>query len=217
MENIDTVSRKKNTAYFTHFRRSCHFCGSWVWKRLRPMALAILKIASCSEPNGHIQPQNRPRPNRNTVTMMKIQNRKMNGSDRNSDQVHWNRMEWNQVSTCVMEGWAMVPKPIQKMLRAQNVYLKPLTGHLFLCVDRRVSFSRSAYTTVTATSSRANRPMGSACDFQMRTQGASGSWTSGRPPSSRAAGSQYLASNTAKLRWPVARSTRLPKKANFHG
>jgi hypothetical protein len=39
--------------------------------------------------------------------MMKIQNRKMNGSDRNSDQVHWNSSEWNQVSTWVMEGWAM--------------------------------------------------------------------------------------------------------------
>ena len=74
--------------------------------------------------------------------MMKIQNRKMNGSDRNKDQVHWNRIEWNQVSTCVMEGCAIRPKPTQAMLMAQKLYLKPLTGHLFLWVDSRVSFSR---------------------------------------------------------------------------
>ncbi|MNV87575.1 hypothetical protein D3C71_1817110 [compost metagenome] len=99
---------------------------------------------SCSEPNGHIQPQNRPRPNRNTVTMMKIQNRKMNGSDRNSDQVHWNNKAWNHVRTCVMEGCAITPKPTNTMEMPQAVYLKALTGHLFLCVDRRVSRSRYA-------------------------------------------------------------------------
>ena len=101
-------------------------------------------MPSCSEPNGHIQPQNSPRPNRNTVAMMKIQNRKMNGSDRNSDQVHWNSSAWNQVSTCVMEGWAIWPKPIQPMLRAQKLYLNAFTGHLFLWVERRVRVSRSA-------------------------------------------------------------------------
>ena len=42
MENIDTTSRPKNTAYFTHLSRSCHFCGSWVWKRLRPIMRATL-------------------------------------------------------------------------------------------------------------------------------------------------------------------------------
>ena len=101
-------------------------------------------MASDSEPNGHIQPQNSPRPNRNTVTMMKIQNRKMNGSDRNSDQVHWNRNAWNQVSTCVMDGCAMAPKPTNTIDRPQAVYLKALTGHLFLCEARRVNFSRPA-------------------------------------------------------------------------
>src|SRR3989344_6042794 len=124
-------------------------------------------MPSCSEPNGHIQPQNNPRPNRNTVTMMKIQNRKMNGSDRNSS-------AWNQVSTCVMEGCAMAPKPIQPMLRAQKLYLKALTGHLFLWVDRRVSFSRRAYTMVTAISSAANSAISTARDFHTRTQGSSG-------------------------------------------
>ncbi|MNY66339.1 hypothetical protein D3C86_2037490 [compost metagenome] len=54
-------------------------------------------------------------------------------------------------------------------------------------------------------------------DFQMRTQGASGSVTAGRPPCSISAGSQYLVSKTAKLRCPVARSTRLPRKASFQG
>ena len=147
-------------------------------------------MASDSEPNGHIQPQNNPRPNRNTVTMMKIQNRKMNGSDRNSDQVHWNSSAWNQVSTCVMEGWAMAPKPTKAMDSAQAVYLKALTGHLFLWVDRRVSFSRSAYTTVTATSSSANSAISTARDFHTRTQGASGSLMVGRPPCSVVAGSQ---------------------------
>ncbi len=122
--------------------------------------------------------------------MMKIQNRKMNGSDRNSDQVHWNSSEWNQVSTCVMEGWAMAPKPIQKMARAQKVYLKPLTGHLFLWVDRRVSFSRKAYTTVTAMSTSANSAISTARVFHTRTQGASGSSIVGRPPCSMLAGSQ---------------------------
>ena len=76
--------------------------------------------------------------------MMKIQNRKMNGSDRNSDQVHLNSSAWNQVSTWVMDGWAMAPKPTKVIDSAQAVYLKALTGHLFLCVDRRVSFSRKA-------------------------------------------------------------------------
>jgi len=74
--------------------------------------------------------------------MMKIQNRKMNGSDRNSDQVHWNSRAWNQVSTWVMDGWAITPKPTNTILMAQALYLKALTGHLFLWVDRRVSFSR---------------------------------------------------------------------------
>lgn len=46
-------------------------------------------------------------------------------------------------SACVMEGCAMAPKSIQPMLRAQKLYLNPFTGHLFLWVDRRVSFSRS--------------------------------------------------------------------------
>src|SRR3989338_5114572 len=174
-------------------------------------------MPSCSEPNGHIQPQNNPRPNRNTVTMMKIQNRKMNGSDRNSDQVHWNSSEWNQVSTCVMEGCAMAPKPIQPMLRAQKLYLKALTGHLFLWVDRRVSCSRRAYTTVTAISSTANSAISTARDFHTRTQGASGSLMVGRPPCSMAAGSQYGVSKLVKLRVPVARSTRLPRKLSFHG
>ena len=43
-----------------------------------------------------------------------------------------------------MEGWAIWPKPIQPMLMAQKLYLNAFTGHLFLCVERRVSVSRSA-------------------------------------------------------------------------
>ncbi|MNT19403.1 hypothetical protein D3C72_1546630 [compost metagenome] len=39
----------------------------------------------------------------------------------------------------------------------------------------------------------------------------------GRPPCSIAAGSQYGASKLAKLRVPVARSTRLPRNDSFHG
>jgi hypothetical protein len=76
--------------------------------------------------------------------MMKIQNRKMNGSVRNSSHCHWNSSEWNQVSTCVIEGWASRPKPTKPMLITQKVYLKALTGHLFLRVERRVSASRLA-------------------------------------------------------------------------
>ncbi|MDT4862012.1 hypothetical protein FQZ97_966430 [compost metagenome] len=74
--------------------------------------------------------------------MMKTQKTKMNGSERNSDQVHWNSRAWNQVSTWVMEGCAKRPKPTKPMLSAQAEYLKALTGHLFLWVERRVSWSR---------------------------------------------------------------------------
>ncbi len=75
---------------------------------------------------------------------MKTQNRKMNGSLRNNSQVHWNSSAWNQVSTWVMEGCAIRPKPTKPMLTTQALYLNALTGHLFLRVERRVSLSRSA-------------------------------------------------------------------------
>lgn len=105
-------------------------------------------MISCNEPNGHIQPQNKPRPNTNTntntVAMMKTQNKKMNGSVKNSAQRHWNSSAWNYVSTCVIDGWAMAPKPTNTRLKAQALYLKAFTGHLFLWVDRSVSGSRSA-------------------------------------------------------------------------
>src|SRR5574343_267549 len=141
---MDTASSPKKIAYFSHLSLSCRACGTGFCQRLRPSLRAILNSASDSEPKGHIQPQNRPRPNRKTVAMMKIQKQKMKGSLRKSDQVHWNSKAWNQVSTWVMEGWAMAPNPTKAMLSAQAVYLKPLTGHLFLCVDRRVSRSRRA-------------------------------------------------------------------------
>ena len=144
IENSDTASSTKNTPYFTHFSRLCHFMGRRNWKRLRPIFSPMTCRPSCSEPNGQAQPQNRPRPKTKTVMKMKIQNRKRNGSLRNSVHSHLKRMEWNQVSTCVTDGCASSPKPTQKMLRIQNGYLKPLTGHLFLCVESRVSRSRKA-------------------------------------------------------------------------
>ena len=61
---------------------------------------------SLSAPYGHIQPQNMPRPQKNTVMMIKTQKRKIKGSDRNSSHSHLNRMEWNQVSTWVIDGCA---------------------------------------------------------------------------------------------------------------
>ena len=76
--------------------------------------------------------------------MMKIQNRKTNGSLRNSSQVHWNSRAWNQVRTCVIDGCAIRWKPTKPMLITQALYLNALTGHLFLRVARRVSWSRSA-------------------------------------------------------------------------
>ena len=76
--------------------------------------------------------------------MMKIQNRKISGSLRNRVHSQWNSSEWNQVSTCVMEGCAIIPKPTNPMLSTQAEYLKALIGHLFLRVERFVSWSRSA-------------------------------------------------------------------------
>ena len=76
--------------------------------------------------------------------MMKIQNRKTNGSLRNSVQVQWNSSAWNQVSTCVIEGCAIRPKPTKPMLAIHALYLKAFTGHLFLRVERLVSWSRNA-------------------------------------------------------------------------
>ena len=151
------------------------------------------------------------------VTKMKIQNRKMNGSLRNSVHSHLNRIECSQVSTCVIEGCAIRPKPTQTRKIAQKLYLKALTGHLFLCVARRVRRSRSAYTTVTATSSRPNSSTCGARCFQILTQPGSGLTTLGRPPSRYCAGSQYSVSNTAKVLAPVARSVLLPRKISFHG
>lgn len=217
IENTETVSRPKKRAYFSHFSRSCQARGNWRCQRLKPIRPPILWIASDSEPNGHSQPQNSPRPKRNTVRMMKIQKQKMNGSVRNSDHVHWNSSEWNHVSTCVIDGWAIAPKPTKPMLRAQALYLKALTGHLFLWVARRVRRSRSAYTTPTATSRATNRAICGARVRQTRRHGASGASTCGRPPCSNASGSQYGASNVTKLRVPVARSTRLPRSDSFHG
>jgi hypothetical protein len=217
MENMDTVSKPKKMAYLSHFSRSCNHCGTGRCQRLSPSTRPTLNRASDSEPNGHIQPQNKPRPNRNTVRMMKIQNRKMKGSDKNSDQVQLKSSEWNQVSTWVIEGWAMAPKPTNPMLKPQALYLNTLTGHLFLWVDKRVRRSRNAYTTVTATSNTANRAIDTARDCHTRTHGAAASSTTGRPPCNRASASQYLESKLVKLRAPVARSTRLPRNASFHG
>ena len=108
------------------------------------------------------------------VMKMKTQNRKMNGSLRNSVHSHLNSRECSQVSTWVMDGCAIMMKPTQTMKIIQNEYLKAFTGHLFLCVERRVSGSRRAYTTVTATSSSANRLISRARDFQTLSQLGSG-------------------------------------------
>lgn len=43
----------------------------------------------------------------NTVAMMKIQKMKISGSDRKSSHFHWNSRLWNQVSTWVIDGWAI--------------------------------------------------------------------------------------------------------------
>ncbi|MNN07682.1 hypothetical protein D3C81_1205130 [compost metagenome] len=76
--------------------------------------------------------------------MMKIQKQKIKGSLRNNAQSQRSSSAWNHVSTCVIDGCAIAPKPTKTMLSAQAVYLNALTGHLFLCVARRVRRSRSA-------------------------------------------------------------------------
>ena len=218
MENIDTASRPKKIAYLSHFRRSCQRRGSWVWKRPRADRGRSCRCASCSEPNGHIQPQNRPRPNRKTVTMMKIQNRKMNGSDRNSDQVHWNSSEWNQVSTWVMEGCAIRPKPIQKMLTGPAVYLKAVDRPFVLVRGQPREPPRGRRRP------RRRRPAaGEQRDGRQRLglpdahPGRGGLLDLRAPALQQFGGQPVLARTRRRLRCPVARSTRLPRKASFHG
>ena len=108
------------------------------------MAPATLWMISWIEPNGQVQPQNRPRPNTKIVMKMKTQNKKMNGSLRNSVHSQRNSSACSQVSTCVIEGWAIMMKPTQTTKMPQKLYLKMLTGHLFLWLDRRVRRSRTA-------------------------------------------------------------------------
>jgi hypothetical protein len=134
MENIDTASRPKKTAYLTHFSRSCHFCGSWVWKRLRPTAWrscrCLLQRAERAHPAAE---QAAPEQEHGDDDEDPEQEDERIGQEQRPGPLEQQRVEPGQ--HLVMEGWAMAPKPIQKMLMAQPVYLKPLTGHLFLWVD----------------------------------------------------------------------------------
>jgi hypothetical protein len=151
--------------------------------------------------------------------MMKIQNRKMNGSDRKSSQVHWNSSEWNQVSTWVMDGCASRPKADEADAdKAQALYLKPLTGHLFLCVERRARLCRAGVDQGGDRQQQGDEA-GDLHGARLpdRSQAASGFLDLGRPPSSMRAAASIRLSKLAKLRCAglavdaVAQEDQLPR------
>ena len=217
IENSDTTSSTKKTPYLTHLSLWCHLGGSRNWYFFRPIFSPMTCSPSCSEPNGQAQPQNRPRPNTNTVMKMKIQKRNRNGSLRNSVHSHLKRMEWNQVSTCVTDGCASSPKPTQTTKMAQNGYLKPLTGHLFLRDD--IAGERLAVGVDHGDGGEHQAKMISChhLAFQILSQLGSGRCTSGRPPTMYWAGVQYSLSKEVKTLEPVLRSILLLRKLSFHG
>src|SRR5689334_17297499 len=76
----DTARSVANSAYFTHFNRSCQGFGSANCRRARPSLPARRNASSCSPPYGQSQPQKRPRPTKNTPMITNHQNTNTNGS-----------------------------------------------------------------------------------------------------------------------------------------